>query len=41
VRQPDITKAKRILKWEPRVPRQEGLKRTLDYFRQKLSGGKR
>ena len=37
VRQPDITKAKRLLKWEPRVPRQEGLKRTLDYFSQKLS----
>lgn len=40
VRQPDITKAKRLLKWEPRVPRQEGLKRTLDYFRQKLSARK-
>jgi dTDP-glucose 4,6-dehydratase len=40
VRQPDITKAKRILRWEPRVPRQEGLKRTLDYFKQKLSGEK-
>ena len=37
VRQPDITKAKRILRWEPRVPRREGLRRTLDYFQQKLS----
>ena len=40
VRQPDITKARRVLGWEPRVPRQEGLKRTLDYFRQKLFGVK-
>jgi dTDP-glucose 4,6-dehydratase len=40
VRQPDITKARRILGWEPHVPRQEGLKRTLDYFREKLFGVK-
>lgn len=32
-RQPDITKAKKILNWEPRVPRAEGLKVTYDYFR--------
>jgi dTDP-glucose 4,6-dehydratase len=38
VRQPDITKAKTILGWEPRVGRQEGLRRTLQYFRKKLSG---
>jgi len=38
VRQPDITKAKTILGWEPRVSRQEGLKRTLQYFKKKLSG---
>jgi dTDP-glucose 4,6-dehydratase len=38
VRQPDITKAKTILGWEPRVGRQEGLKRTLQYFKKKLSG---
>ena len=37
VRQPDITKAKRILGWEPKVSRQEGLKRTLQYFKKKLS----
>jgi dTDP-glucose 4,6-dehydratase len=37
VRQPDITKAKTILGWEPKVGRQEGLKRTLRYFRGKLS----
>jgi dTDP-glucose 4,6-dehydratase len=38
VRQPDITKAKTILKWEPKVSRQEGLRRTLQYFKQKLPG---
>jgi len=40
VRQPDITKAKALLKWQPRVPRREGLRRTLDYFEQKLSNNK-
>ncbi len=33
IRKPDITKAKRILNWEPKINRQEGLKRTLEYFR--------
>jgi dTDP-glucose 4,6-dehydratase len=37
VRQPDITKAKELLGWEPKVSRQEGLKRTLKYFKMKLS----
>jgi dTDP-glucose 4,6-dehydratase len=32
-RQPDITRAKEILGWEPKVERSEGLKLTLDYFR--------
>lgn len=32
-RQPDITKAKEILGWSPRISRQEGLKITYDYFR--------
>src|SRR5690606_38959815 len=32
-RQPDITKAKEILGWEPRVSRGEGLKRTYEYFK--------
>lgn len=31
-RQPDITKAKKILGWEPRVTRSEGLRITYDYF---------
>jgi dTDP-glucose 4,6-dehydratase len=32
-RQPDISKARRVLGWEPRVPLDEGLRLTLDYFR--------
>jgi dTDP-glucose 4,6-dehydratase len=40
VRQPDITKAKRVLGWEPKVSRQEGLRRTIKYFQEKLSSTK-
>ena len=36
VRQPDITKAKNMLGWEPKVHRQEGLGKTLKYFKTKL-----
>ena len=32
-RKPDISKAKEILNWEPKVSRQEGLKLTYEYFR--------
>jgi len=32
-RQPDISKAKAILNWEPKISRKEGLKITYDYFR--------
>jgi len=32
-RQPDITKAKQLLGWEPKVERAEGLKRTYEYFK--------
>ncbi len=32
-RRPDISKAKRILGWEPRVPLEEGLRKTWEYFR--------
>ncbi|NLR94657.1 UDP-glucuronic acid decarboxylase family protein [Flammeovirga agarivorans] len=35
-RRPDITKAKEILDWEPKIDRSEGLKRTLEYFQQKV-----
>ncbi len=33
VRQPDIGKARRILGWEPKVPLEDGLLRTIDYFK--------
>jgi nucleoside-diphosphate-sugar epimerase len=32
-RRPDITRARRWLDWEPRVPLAEGLKSTIAYFR--------
>ena len=32
-RQPDITLARKVLNWEPKVPLEEGLKLTIDYFR--------
>jgi dTDP-glucose 4,6-dehydratase len=32
-RKPDITKAKEILGWEPKVGRAEGMQRTYDYFK--------
>ena len=32
-RQPDISKAKEILGWEPKVNREEGMKKTYDYFK--------
>jgi dTDP-glucose 4,6-dehydratase len=35
-RQPDITRARTILGWEPKVPLEEGLPRTIEYFRRKL-----
>ncbi len=36
IRQPDITKAQKILGWQPKVARTEGLKRTMKYFQEKL-----
>jgi dTDP-glucose 4,6-dehydratase len=36
IRQPDITRARTLLGWEPRVPLDEGLPRTLEYFKKKL-----
>jgi dTDP-glucose 4,6-dehydratase len=35
VRQPDITLARTRLGWEPRVPLEEGLRRTIAYFRER------
>ncbi len=37
IRQPDITRARTLLGWEPRVPLDEGLPRTLEYFKKKLA----
>jgi nucleoside-diphosphate-sugar epimerase len=36
VRRPDIGKAKQLLRWEPLVPLNEGLKKVLPYFRSKI-----
>jgi len=36
VRQPDITRARTLLGWEPKVSLEQGLPRTLAYFRRKL-----
>lgn len=35
VRRPDITKAKMLLNWQPKVNLKEGLKKTIDWFREK------
>jgi nucleoside-diphosphate-sugar epimerase len=35
---PDITRARKILGWEPKINLEEGLQRTYDYFRQKVVG---
>jgi len=40
VRQPDITRARQLLGWEPRVSLEDGLRRTIDYFRPKLAPGR-
>jgi dTDP-glucose 4,6-dehydratase len=34
IRQPDITKAKTLLGWSPKVSLEDGLKRTIDYFKE-------
>jgi dTDP-glucose 4,6-dehydratase len=39
VRQPDITRARKVLGWEPRVHFEEGITKTIDYFRGRLDGG--
>jgi nucleoside-diphosphate-sugar epimerase len=36
VRQPDTSRAREILGWEPKVPLEEGLRKTIQYFRRKL-----
>ena len=39
VRQPDISKARRILSWEPTVGLEEGLKATLEDFKPRILAG--
>jgi dTDP-glucose 4,6-dehydratase len=36
LRRPDITRARQLLGWEPKIDRHEGLKRTLAYFQKKI-----
>jgi UDP-glucuronate decarboxylase len=36
-RRPDITQAQKVLKWQPKVPLEDGLARTIDYFRALLA----
>jgi len=35
-REPDITKARKLLHWEPKKPRDDGLRKTVSYFQEKL-----
>jgi dTDP-glucose 4,6-dehydratase len=37
VRQPDITRARTLLKWEPQVTLEQGLVKTIDYFKKKMN----
>jgi dTDP-glucose 4,6-dehydratase len=37
VRRPDISKAQRILGWEPKVPAEEGMHRTIEWFKKKMN----
>src|SRR5262249_15880925 len=37
LRRPDITRARELLGWEPKVGRREGLRRTLSYFQNKIA----
>lgn len=39
IRRPDISKAKRILDWEPKVNLETGIERTVDYFRGRIFPG--
>jgi dTDP-glucose 4,6-dehydratase len=36
IRRPDISKAKRVLGWEPRVHLEEGIRKTVEHFRERI-----
>ena len=40
-RQPDITKAKDLLGWQPTIPLAEGLKKTVEYFRSRIDSAEK
>ena len=40
VRQPDIARAKEVLGWHPRVDFEEGIKATIEYFRESLASAR-
>lgn len=40
VRQPDITKARKLLGWEPKTPLEDGLRKTVEFFRGSREQGK-
>lgn len=40
VRRPDVTKARKALGWEPKISIEEGLKKTVEWFRQKLQAAR-
>ena len=39
VRRPDIRRAKALLGWEPKVELEDGLRKTIEYFRKVLNEG--
>jgi nucleoside-diphosphate-sugar epimerase len=39
VRQPDISRAKKVLGWEPKVDFDQGIRKTIDYFRGRVDAG--
>ena len=39
VRQPDISRARELMSWEPRIGLQDGLQRTIPYFREQVERG--
>jgi dTDP-glucose 4,6-dehydratase len=41
VRKPDISRARKLLGWEPKIERTEGLKRTLEYFQARVTNAKK